>query len=64
MMNGAVKLLIGLLLMMVGVWIYLTWNRALIELKNLLWLFVGNLPALVIFIGLIVFLLGISDMKS
>lgn len=63
-MNGAVKLLIGLLLMMVGVWIYLTWNRALIELKNLLWLFVGNLPALVIFIGLIVFLLGISDMKS
>ncbi len=63
-MNGAVKLLIGLLLMVVGVWIYLTWNRALIELKDLFWLFVGNLPALVIFIGLIVFLLGISDMKS
>ena len=64
MMNGAIKILMGLILMIVGVWVYLTWNMALTQLKNLFWLFVGNLPALIIFIGLIAFLLGISDMKG
>ncbi len=63
-MNGAIKILMGLILMIVGVWVYLTWNMALTQLKNLFWLFVGNLPALIIFIGLIAFLLGISDMKG
>lgn len=66
-MSGAIKVVAGLLLILVGLWVYLSnWlsgffgKQFLIMLKLIL----GNVPGLVILIGLVVLLLGLSDLKS
>lgn len=66
-MNGALKVVIGLILIVIGVYAYLSgWFGGFFarELKNIFFLTIGNIPGLVAFIGLIFFLLGISDMKG
>ncbi len=63
-MKGVLQLIIGLLLIMAGVWVYLAWNFAGKQFLNALYLVVGNLPGLVILIGLVVLLVGISNLKE
>lgn len=61
---GFAKVLIGLILMIGGVLIYWYSSTALSQLKALFWLVVGNIPALIILIGLVMLLIGFSDIKS
>jgi len=70
-MKGAMKLIGGLLLIIVGIYIYATnwqiWGTYAFfrhELIELLKLFIGNIPLIVIIVGLILILLGSSDMKG
>ena len=63
-MKGVLQLIIGLLLIIAGVWIYLAlpwFGRAFV---NALYLVVGNIPGIVVLIGLIVLLVGISNLKQ
>jgi len=60
---GFTKVVIGLVLIIGGVLTYWYSSLALLQLKTLFWLVVGNIPALVILIGLILLLMGFSDMK-
>ena len=60
---GFTKVVIGLVLIIGGVLTYWYSSLALLQLKTLFWLVVRNIPALVILIGLILLLMGFSDMK-
>ena len=61
---GFAKVVIGLILIIGGVLTYWYSSLAFLQLKALFWLVVGNIPALVILIGLILLLIGFSDVKS
>ncbi len=66
-MHGSMKLIIGLLLMIAGIYAYLSgWFDGFFatQLKMLFWLVIGNIPGLIALIGLIMFLLGVSDIKG
>lgn len=60
---GFTKVVIGLVLIIGGVLAYWYSSLAFSQLKALFWLVVGNIPALVILIGLVLLLMGFSDMK-
>lgn len=66
-MNGALKVIIGLLLILAGLYTYFSnwfngfFGKQFMAAVNLI---IGNLPGLVILIGLIILLLGFSDLKS
>lgn len=66
-MSGIIKVVGGLLLILAGLWVYLSkylngffGKQFLLMLK----LLIGNIPGLVILIGLITLLLGFSDLKN
>ena len=66
-MNGAIKVVTGLILILVGLWVYLSnWVNGFFgkQLLLILKLILGNIPGLIILIGLIVLLLGFSDLKN
>ncbi|MBI2670901.1 hypothetical protein HYX18_02915 [Candidatus Woesearchaeota archaeon] len=66
-MNGAMKVIIGLLLILVGLYAYFSnWLNGFFgkQFMVMLKLIFGNIPGLVILIGLVVLLLGFSDLKS
>ena len=66
-MSGAIKVVLGLILILVGLWVYLSkWFHGFFgnQFMAMLYLILGNLPGLVILIGLIVLLLGLSDIKG
>lgn len=63
-MHGAVKVIVGLLLIIVGVYSYVRWEFFFGQLKNLFWLFVGNWGLWIALIGLIFLFLGTSDLKE
>ena len=61
---GFAKVLIGLILIIGGVLTYWYSSMAFSQLKALFWLFLGNIPALVILIGLVMLLMGFSELKA
>ncbi len=66
-MNGAIKIVTGLILILVGLWVYLSkWLNGFFgeQFVTILKLILGNIPGLIILIGLIVLLLGFSDLKN
>ena len=66
-MNAAIKLIVGLLLILVGLYAYLSkWINGFFgdQFVLMLKLIIGNIPGLIILIGLILLLLGFSDLKS
>lgn len=66
-MNGIMKVIIGLILILAGLYTYLSsWFNGFFgrEFMAMLYLIIGNIPGLVILIGLVVLLLGFSDMKN
>ena len=63
-MNGAVKIVIGLLLIVVGVYSYVAYGPFREQLINLIKLALWNWGLLVMFIGLIFLLLGFSELKG
>ncbi len=66
-MNGIMKVIIGLLLILAGLYTYLSnWFNGFFgrQFMTMLYLIIGNIPGLVILIGLVVLLLGFSDMKN
>ncbi len=63
-MNGAVKIVIGLLLIVVGVYSYVAYGPFREQLINLIKLALWNWGLLVVFIGLIFLLLGFSELKG
>ena len=63
-MNGAVKIVIGLLLIIVGVYSYVAYGPFREQLINLIKLALWNWGLLIIFIGLIFLLLGFSELKG
>ena len=62
--GGAVKIIIGLILIIAGIYSYITWQPLREQLIALVKLVVWNIPGLVILIGIIVLLLGLSDAKG
>ncbi len=59
-LSNLVKVIIGLILVIVAVWFsiaFSSWGRAVLELIQ------GGIVLIVIFIGLILILLGFSDLK-
>jgi len=59
-LNNLIKVIIGLILVIVAVWFAInfpSWGKAVLDLIK------GGIVLLVIFIGLILILLGFSDLK-
>tara|TARA_Y100000034_G_C6905797_1_gene420237 strand:+ start:2882 stop:3070 length:189 start_codon:yes stop_codon:yes gene_type:complete len=59
-LNNLIKVVVGLILLIIAVWFSINfgdWGRALIDLIQ------GGIVLVVIFIGLILILLGFSDLK-
>jgi hypothetical protein len=59
-LNNLIKVIIGLILVIVAVWFsinFTSWGRATINLIQ------GGIVLMVIFIGLVLILLGFSDLK-
>jgi len=66
-MNGAIKVVFGLLVIIAGLYIYLSgWFNGFFahQFMNALKLVIGNIPGLIILIGLVMLLLGISDARN
>ena len=66
-MNGALKVIMGLILILVGLYAYFSnWFNGFFghQFMLMLKLIIGNIPGLVILIGLIMLLLGFSDLKK
>jgi hypothetical protein len=66
-MNGVLKVIVGLLLILAGLYTYFSsWFNGFFgrQFMAALYLVIGNIPGLVILIGLVVLLLGFSDLKS
>tara|TARA_Y100000034_G_C6521465_1_gene224432 strand:- start:236 stop:424 length:189 start_codon:yes stop_codon:yes gene_type:complete len=59
-LNNLVKVIVGLMLLVVAIWFsihFSGWGKALIDLIQ------GGIVLMVIFIGLILIMLGFSDLK-
>ena len=59
-LNNLIKIIIGLILVIVAIWFSITfsdWGKALIDIIQ------GGIVMMVIFIGLILLMLGFSDLK-
>ena len=59
-LNNLIKVVIGLILVIVAIWFSITfgdWGKALIDIIQ------GGIILVVIFIGLILMMLGFSDLK-
>jgi hypothetical protein len=59
-LSNLVKVIIGLIILVVAIWFSITfsgWGRALIDLLQ------GGIVLVVLFIGLILIMLGFSDLK-
>ena len=63
-MHGAVKVILGLLLIIVGIYSYVRWEFFWVQLKDLFWLVVGNWGLWVALVGLIFLFLGASDLRE
>jgi len=66
-MNKAIKIVLGLLLIVAGLYSYFlkfSWIWPWQQFVTLVKLAIGNLGLLVIFIGLILLLLGFSELKD
>jgi len=63
-MNGAVKIISGLLLIIIGVYSYVAYGPFREQLVALVKLALWNWGLLVMFIGLIFLLLGFSELKN
>ena len=63
-MHGSIKLIMGLLLIIVGVYSYVAYGPFREQLFALVKLALWNWGLLVIFIGLIFLMLGFSELKS
>ena len=66
-MNGVLKVIVGLLFILAGLYTYFSswfngfFGKQFMAAFNLI---VGNIPGLIILIGLIILLLGFSDLKA
>tara|TARA_Y100000034_G_C6566388_1_gene245298 strand:+ start:198 stop:386 length:189 start_codon:yes stop_codon:yes gene_type:complete len=59
-LNNLIKIVIGLIIVIVAIWFSITfsdWGKALIDIIQ------GGIVLMVIFIGLILIMLGFSDLK-
>ena len=66
-MKGLFKIILGLFVILIGVYIYLSgWLNGFFaqQFKTLLFLILGNIPGLVILIGLVILLLGFGELNS
>ena len=66
-MDKAIKIVLGLLLMIAGVYSYFlkfSWIWPWQQFVMLVKLAIGNLGLLVILIGLAIFILGVSELKD
>lgn len=66
-MKGLFKTLLGIFIIVIGIYIYVSgWFNGFFasQLKNLIFLLIGNIPALLILIGLVIIIIGLSDLKS
>ena len=63
-MNGAIKIISGLLLVIVGVYSYVAYGPFREQLINLIKLALWNWGLVVILIGLVFLMLGFSEMKN
>ena len=61
-MKGAIKIISGLALIIAGIWTYFAWPTAWHNLKTLFWLIVGNVGLYVFLIGLVILILGFTDL--
>ena len=63
-MRYLIKIISGLMFMIAGSYTYVRWDFFRTELINVIKLFVGNIGALIILIGLVMFLMGLSERKE
>ena len=66
-MKGLFKTLLGIFIIVIGIYIYVSgWFNGFFasQLKSLVFLLIGNIPALLILIGLVIIIIGLSDLKS
>jgi len=63
-MNGAIKIISGLLLVIVGIYSYVAYGPFREQLINLIKLALWNWGLVVILIGLVFLMLGFSEMKN
>ncbi|HLC73678.1 MAG TPA: hypothetical protein VJH20_03510 [Candidatus Nanoarchaeia archaeon] len=66
-MNALFKTILGLFVIIVGIYIYISgWLNGFFaqQFKNLLFLILGNIPSLIILIGVVILILGFSDLGS
>ncbi|MBS3149085.1 hypothetical protein J4455_00115 [Candidatus Woesearchaeota archaeon] len=66
-MKGLFKALLGIFIIVIGVYIYISeWFNGFFarQFKNLIFLLIGNIPGLLILIGLVIIMIGLSDLKS
>jgi len=66
-MKGLFKVLLGIFIIIIGIYIYISgWFNGFFatQLKNLIFLLIGNIPGLIILIGLVVAILGFGEASS
>jgi len=66
-MNALFKIILGIFVVLVGIYIYVSgWLNGFFaqQFKNLLFLILGNIPGLIILIGIVILILGFSDLGS
>jgi len=63
-MHGALKLILGLIFIVLGIYSYVAWNTFLEQLIMLIKLIVWNWGLWLALIGLVMLLLGASDLKG
>ena len=66
-MNALFKIILGIFVVLVGIYIYVSgWLNGFFaqQFKSLLFLILGNIPGLIILIGIVILILGFSDLGS
>ncbi len=63
-MRYLVKIIGGLMFMIAGIYTYVRWDFFGTQLINVIKLFVGNVGAVAILIGLVMFLMGLNERKE
>ena len=66
-MNGIFKTILGIFVVIVGLYLYVSgWFNGFFaqQLKQLFFLIIGNIPGLIILIGLVILILGFTELKS